>query len=61
MNWLKRLFCRHEWDQRYWGGTEHGVMCVQCGRIEYRPGPGGPPPPGIQFGPRASDQQSEAQ
>lgn len=48
---LRTIFCRHHWDQRYWGGTEHAVVCVRCGRIQYRKGPGGPMPPGVNRSP----------
>lgn len=50
---LRILFCRHQWDQRAWLQTESGYLCVKCGKIEYRKGPGGPPPPGVSFGPGA--------
>jgi hypothetical protein len=51
MNFLRSLFCRHTWDQRYWGGNQSGYLCTKCGRIQYRAGPSGPPPPGVSFGP----------
>lgn len=55
MKILRKLFCRHEWDQRYWGGNESGYMCVRCGRIEYRQGPGGPEPAGTSREPKPTD------
>lgn len=45
--WLKTMFCRHQWDQRYWGVKECGYLCMKCGRIQYRKGPGGPLPAGV--------------
>lgn len=50
---LKILFCSHNYDQRAWCGNESGYLCVKCGRIQWRKGPGGPPPEGNAFAPSA--------
>jgi hypothetical protein len=52
LKFIRMIFCRHKWDQRYWGGSsESGYLCLKCGRIQYRKCAGGPPPPGVSFGP----------
>jgi hypothetical protein len=50
MKFLRAIFCRHKWDQRLWAESEHAMLCLKCGAIQYRKGPGGPLPEGISKG-----------
>lgn len=36
INWLKKLFCRHHWQEGSTDGTETFYWCRKCGKEENR-------------------------